>query len=268
MEIIFSDDNSTDKTFEIMKYYADSYNGDKIIRLNKNAKNLGVTSHVNKVMEMANGEIIVNAAGDDISLPDRTREVIDHFINNGRNDFGVFSNLSKINNQGLMLGEMFKEQPRFSKNIFDFKKKKECWALGASFAFRKSIHEKYGAINGKIRQEDGVLAFRCLLEGGVGYINKPLVQYRLHDSNVSQTDDPRRRLFLQSKEYLLKASWLNDAKKSGIRDSKLIALVRNEYRISCLRSMFFSTPILGYSFNYVRVGIKNFINKHIRSRGL
>ena len=48
LEIVLSDDCSTDQTFEIMKRMADEYQGPHKIVLNRNVKNMGITKHMNK----------------------------------------------------------------------------------------------------------------------------------------------------------------------------------------------------------------------------
>lgn len=73
LEIILSDDCSTDRTFDIMKQMADEYEGPHKVVLNRNETNLGITRHMNKAyLELANGEIIIAAHGDDVSKPERT----------------------------------------------------------------------------------------------------------------------------------------------------------------------------------------------------
>src|SRR5215210_7890630 len=69
LELIFSDDCSHDRTFEIIEEEVANYDGPHKIVLNRNKENLGTGGHVNRVMELAKGELIVAAAGDDISLP-------------------------------------------------------------------------------------------------------------------------------------------------------------------------------------------------------
>jgi len=70
LEIILSDDHSTDKTFDIMKQMAAEYQGSHKVVLNRNEQNLGITKHMNKCyLEMAQGDIIIAAHGDDISIP-------------------------------------------------------------------------------------------------------------------------------------------------------------------------------------------------------
>src|SRR5687768_4578862 len=77
LELILSDDCSQDKTFEIMQEMASAYRGPHTIVLNRNSKNLGLCGHVNRIMEMAKGELILPAAGDDISYLGRTKTTVD-----------------------------------------------------------------------------------------------------------------------------------------------------------------------------------------------
>ena len=73
MEIIVSDDNSTDKTFEIVESFVKSYEGPFKFILNKNKDNLRIAGNVNKVIELSHGDYIILADGDDISLPNRVK---------------------------------------------------------------------------------------------------------------------------------------------------------------------------------------------------
>src|SRR5688572_14160607 len=71
LDIIISDDASTDDTFRILEDELQGYDGPHRIRLNRNARNLGVGEHVNLLAGMSNTNFIVLAAGDDIALPQR-----------------------------------------------------------------------------------------------------------------------------------------------------------------------------------------------------
>ena len=72
LEIILSDDCSTDSTFLIMQQMADEYEGPHTVRVVRNAFNMGVLKHVFERGRDVQGSIIVMAAGDDISFPHRT----------------------------------------------------------------------------------------------------------------------------------------------------------------------------------------------------
>src|SRR2546430_17373747 len=64
LEIILSDDCSSDQTFEVMQRLAREYKGPHKVVLNRNERNLGLVGHVNRAVELAAGEIIVGSAGD------------------------------------------------------------------------------------------------------------------------------------------------------------------------------------------------------------
>ena len=97
LETILSDDCSSDRTFEIMSRTADEYQGPHTIILNRNEPNLGLVPHVNKViMELSHGELIVMAAGDDISLSERTETLWRAWEATDRKAFGISSGYKKI----------------------------------------------------------------------------------------------------------------------------------------------------------------------------
>ena len=250
IEVILSDDFSTDQTFQIMSELADAYIGPHKIVLNRNPKNLGVCEHINRVLQKARGEIVIHAAGDDVSLVERTRYLYERFLTDGGKTVAIFSNAEVINFQGVAQRIFFRETPKYAKNIDEFMEKRNCWALGCSFAFRKNIFNKYGPLDSAVLQEDGLLAFRSLLEGEIGYVDTPLVKYRIHDSNVSNIENPKNILMLQRKAYLMKKVWLRDALMFRGEDKKLIRSLKYDYFLSRIKSAFFSMPVLGYLYNY------------------
>src|SRR5580698_5008907 len=84
LEIILSDDCSTDRTFEIMRELAAAYRGPHQVVLNRNPVNFGLGRHLNRMMELVHGEFFVAAAGDDVSLPARTEMVYQAWERSGR----------------------------------------------------------------------------------------------------------------------------------------------------------------------------------------
>src|SRR5258708_29983030 len=72
LQIILSDDCSSDRTFDIMAEMAAAYRGPHEVVLNRNPKNVGLVAHINRVVQLTRGELLVVSAGDDISLPHRT----------------------------------------------------------------------------------------------------------------------------------------------------------------------------------------------------
>ena len=77
LEIVLSDDASTDGTFRIMENMAADYAGPHRLMVNRSPSNEGIVGHVNRLMNITHGELIVIAAGDDISFPDRVTRTYD-----------------------------------------------------------------------------------------------------------------------------------------------------------------------------------------------
>jgi len=197
LEIILSDDCSPDRTFEIMQEMVDSYSGPHKIILNRNEKNRGLGQHFNRVMDMAKGELIVMAAGDDISLPNRTEDLVNEWITFD-NPSGIFSDIININVHGI--SQEFKHT-----SWFDIKKKsierlpaKKIGCiyisdpyfslLGGAAAWSKKCWNQFGPLMPDVVNEDNVMGFRSALSDGLIFLDKKLVKYRTHDSNISNIE--------------------------------------------------------------------------------
>lgn len=179
LEIILSDDCSTDRTFEIMEEMATSYEGGHRITLNRNPQNLGIGAHVNKIDGVAKGELIVHAAGDDISLSNRVTCLAAAWLSNERPS-ALRSNALCIDEQGNPLGTYCVPPDRPSEHLRD-----SDWpidALGCSLAFDRKLLHVFGPFDPLIFQEDTVISSRALMLDGIKYINIPLVLYRRHNS--------------------------------------------------------------------------------------
>lgn len=99
LEIIISDDASPDRTFAIIEEMAEEYQGPHTIILNRNEQNLGLGAHVAKIFGMSSGEWVIGAAGDDISLANRTSVILGVILNNP-NAGGVWSSFDMIDQHG------------------------------------------------------------------------------------------------------------------------------------------------------------------------
>ena len=77
LEIILSDDGSSDGTFDIIEEVASEYQGAHTVVVNRNDENLGEPEHVNKLVGLARGNILIIGHGDDLAMPQRTRRLVD-----------------------------------------------------------------------------------------------------------------------------------------------------------------------------------------------
>jgi glycosyltransferase involved in cell wall biosynthesis len=191
LEIILSDDCSPDRTFEIMREMTASYRGPHKIILNRNPQNLGLAGHVNLVMEMAAGELVVFAAGDDISLPRRVETLLTEWILAGKPS-GIGSGLSNIDEQGKPFGPStwaFKLSAALNnatrlQMLNLFARSPEHTVLGCTAGWSKETWNKFGGLPETIVNEDSALTFRSLLDRGIHINLEPLVLYRTHACNI------------------------------------------------------------------------------------
>ncbi|WP_291931480.1 glycosyltransferase, partial [Limnohabitans sp.] len=202
LEIIISDDCSSDNTYQIIEDVVRDLGGCKKIIVNRNSENLGTVCHLNKLIKIASGEFIVLAGGDDISLPIRTNFLINKWIGMERKICSIFTNAIVIDQNGKEHGKFFNE-PIVVKNIDEFISIGNCWLGGFSHGFPKILYEKYGPIKANTFQEDGVLSFRALLNNGIFYYEDCTVLYRRHQNNSYDTTNFEKLVKLYKSELEL-----------------------------------------------------------------
>lgn len=184
LEIILSDDCSKDLTFEIMNKTAEKYSGSHVIRLNKNARNLGIADHINAVMKMVTTDFVVVAAGDDISEKNRTSEMVKVWLTSKRSALSVHSSWTEIDEDGVLTGKRISRNEKLLNDI-DAYASSHFGVHGATHAWDMRLFRLFPPILSCVINEDVILPARAVLLGGrVEYIDKPLIKYRV-DIGVS-----------------------------------------------------------------------------------
>jgi len=183
LQIILSDDCSSDRTFEIIQEMVTGYVGPHEILVNRNEKNLGIGGHINSVMNEALGDLIVVAAGDDISSPNRTERLVHAWSKAGMVPDSLCSSMVAIGENvpgaPIMQGKPF--VGTLSKGIdsyFD-------GLQGATHAWTSRMWRTFGPLLPGSVCEDRIIPIRSHLLGGSLWVDEPLVEYRIHKSNVS-----------------------------------------------------------------------------------
>lgn len=191
LEIIISDDCSNDGTFDIVKEMVDGYKGKHSVRYNRNPTNIGLGIHLSRLMEECHGELIVVAAGDDISLPDRTEMIYQAWEHSKRKATSIFSSFSIISDYSEILDVQGSRGVFGDQRVFvpldgvlaNYMTTRIPVVNGCTHAWSPLLFKYFGNVNADL--EDLVLSFRSLSIGQIWYINKPLVKYRRHGGNVS-----------------------------------------------------------------------------------
>ena len=179
LEIILSDDCSSDRTFEIMSAQAAAYSGPHRLVLNRNAGNLNIGGHVNRIGQLAAGSLVILAAGDDVSLPCRTERIVRCWVESGQRSGAFHSDFEAINAEGGSV-------PPHGRQLHRYRMDKEVMAsgdihvLGATTAFTRDVWSRFPPLLPTVQHEDRVFPFRALLLGGrIHFIPERLVRYRV-----------------------------------------------------------------------------------------
>lgn len=219
LEIIISDDCSTDKTFEIAEQIVSSYKGPHQVRLNRNNINQGLGSHIKIIAAKASGEIVIVAAGDDISHPDRSETVVNTFLAD-LSIYAVFTDVRTIDEDGNILNRHLSR--------WDVKNEISIFALlhngggvgtGASYAYRRNCFDWPWEYPDFIISEDRLLPLRAAFLGKLKHIPQPLVSYRISKKSLSAV------LFNTGKLAMMSSIHLNEL-------SKTIGAAVDQHRIS------------------------------------
>ena len=182
IEIIFSDDASSDGTYAILEQIASEYLGPHQLVVRRNTSNLGIGSHYNLLCEVSRGLLLVTAAGDDISEPHRVRRLLQAWDSkNGEPDL-ISSHLTRMGSEGTISDTLKVDDLSLWCSPEQWLAKRP-FVIGAAHAFTKRLHQKFGPFSSQLSFEDQVMSLRASCLGGGVTVTEPLVKYR--DGGVS-----------------------------------------------------------------------------------
>lgn len=201
LEIIISDDCSSDSTFQVISDLAASYTGPHKVIARRNAANLGLAEHISTVMEAVHGELIVVAAGDDVSYPNRTQRVVEQWLENGRESGSIFSMIHTISPDG-QIASYEKNAETLKYNLGDRDQgivRTLCTGtLGCAHAWTRDVFQVFGPLDKHLIHEDITIPLRSIMLGSVTFIQEELVLYRLNEASLSKI------AFLGARDRMLK----------------------------------------------------------------
>ena len=187
LEIIISDDCSSDKTYAIIEEKLRVYDGPHRIIINRNEKNLGIGGHVSYVTGLSSGEFIVTVGGDDISSPEHVALAVDA-IQASKGAYMVDFDASTINEQGDLIQGRRAVRESFTYNLEDFitdRRKISSFAPGR--IIHRDVVDQFPPIASNCPTEDTVFVLRALMLGKLCREPINLIQYRRTESSVSSS---------------------------------------------------------------------------------
>ncbi|WP_213999850.1 glycosyltransferase [Arsukibacterium sp.] len=198
LQIVISDDASTDNSAAMIAQAIRDYQGPHDIKVNVNPTNLGIGEHFKHIMNnLIDGELVVAAAGDDISSSKRVSRIVESWLENGKPDV-IAHDLREFDQHGNNLDSDRTIQYQWQQNPLDVQPLQRMTNylqdpfplpfLGAALAYTRELYQRFEAPKWAPDYEDHLMYFRALLGGSIHYFREPLVRYRRHTANFTNRD--------------------------------------------------------------------------------
>lgn len=216
LEIIASDDCSPDGTFAALQAAAEGYAGPHRLALNRNARNLGIGAHISHLVALSRGELIVIAAGDDVSLPERCEHIAAAWLASGKRLDLIASALEDVDEKGRVHARITPSDLAAYRHAADWIARPP-FVVGAAQAWTRRLFDRFGPLPAGVVAEDLVMVFRAVVSGGAATLAEPLVRYRRGGLS-------RKRRALTAQQVVER--WLANSRHSVIELPQLLADAR------------------------------------------
>jgi glycosyltransferase involved in cell wall biosynthesis len=198
IELIVSDDNSSDETVEICKKWIDE-NKYRFVRatLVSARSNTGIPANINRGVNTSQGSWIKCIAGDDLLAKDCITELI-YYTSTQEKDIQIlFSDVVRFYGNSINNVEIKKNQHTFFRSGESTANEQYEMLLrinmvsAASVIIRKDLLLSVNGFDERFKLlEDWPLWVKITSAGyKIHYLDKPLVFYRIHENNLSMTTD-------------------------------------------------------------------------------
>jgi len=204
LEIIISDDNSTDNTWQILQEYT-CYPQIKIIR---NKVNLGFIKNFEKAAIHAKGDFIAFCDQDDIWMPEKIAAL-----------YNAIGSHSLVYSDSILIDE---EGNDMQKSLSDFRPLQNIYDVsslaffnvvsGHTMLVKKEVLQAALPLPAGIEYHDWFIAVEATRQNGCVYLDKKLTYYRQHARTCTTTiqckNKKSRSLAIRYTHYSLKLKWL------------------------------------------------------------
>jgi len=180
-------------TFELILYLdgvvlpaESTWQDDPRIRIVKGERSQGVGFALKSACERATGRYIARLDSDDIALPDRLRTQA-HYLDEHPDTVAVSGLAAWVNDAGERIGE-FGHKPGH-----DVRRKllEQNAVVQSAVMFRRDVYVEVGGYSTMRQMEDYDLWLRLAMRGKIATLDEMVVEYRIHDNQVSRGVHPR-----------------------------------------------------------------------------
>ena len=248
LEIIVSDDASPDGTWAVIERVGREHAGPHRLVLCRNPVNLGIGAHLDALVARSTGELLVVAAGDDVSLPQRCERLVDAWLAAGRRPDLIASRLVDLDEAGAVGAEIVPSDLAAYRDAADWIARPP-FVVGAAQAWTRRIYDRFGPLPAGSVAEDRLMVFRAILAGGAITLDEALVQYRRggvsRRRRAMSAADVYRRLLANSRHAVVELpQLLADAAAAGQLAAVEGPLRRELAREAFVRDVFRATGLV------------------------
>jgi len=233
LEIIISDDCSTDNTWPLVEQYAKI---DKRIKGFRNKENIGYTKNFENAILQSSGEYVAFCDQDDIW--DKSK--IEYMLDNSDSEKLIFSDSELIDENGISM----------NKKLSDLKHVRSYYSclpflIGNCVPGHDCLVDRSSLLGTLPFPDccvyDWWLAFYFTCHGGIRFIDKPLVKYRQHMSNSVPAIrvGKKKKIDKKQKTENIKQRMLlfaQTAKRLNSRDAQIIETLAATYQNHSLKN--------------------------------
>jgi glycosyltransferase involved in cell wall biosynthesis len=255
LEIVISDDASTDDTYTAVQAAVAGYRGAHRLVVNRNPRNLGIGGNLNRLVGLSHGELLFVTAGDDVSEPQRCERVVQAWLASNRRLDLIASALVDMDEHGALHEVMTPSDLSTYRNAADWLARPP-FVVGAAQAWTRRLYDRFGPLPDAAMGEDRLMVFRAILAGGASTLAEPLVRYRRGGISRRQrafsAAEVRRALLKNNRGALAELpQLLADARAAGQLDAVHAALTAGLAREHFVRDIF-AAPSVGARFALAR----------------
>ncbi len=196
-EVIVVDDASTDRTLDVVASFQDSR-----VRVLRNQRNAGVFSTFERALLATRGEFVFLSDQDDVWLPGKVVEFMARFERDPEVML-VLSDAQVIDVAGRVVAPSFMALRGGFRGSFVSTLVRNRY-LGCTMALRRALLSTVLPIPRDVPMHDMWFGSLAALEARVDFIDRPLMQYRRHGTNVSPSRHQRADQMLRWRWSLLR----------------------------------------------------------------
>lgn len=196
IEVVVTDDCSTDRTVDILKEYQENHG----LKYYVNDQNLGFVKNFEKAISLCRGEYITLSDQDDIWLPIKIKELITHIGNN----LLIHSDAYLIDESSNIFSNSYEKYSRKMVNptsLIDTVI--NGYITGCTCMFSKRLLKDILPFPQNLYVHDKWIGCNAFYHNKIVYYDKPLIKYRQHAGNFIGVQDMENISYLEKiKKYL------------------------------------------------------------------